>query len=576
MKKYVFLSALTLGVVLTACTSTDLESKAVSTMDSQSVLATDWWSFKVTEQDFEQGIQLLKSQSLAAQQDWNEINRVLYGLRGYSYFGELDNLPDEQRQRLSQSVLNLAAKVPQAYSTRFAENHAVAFYRFLHHHSVTKDASSHIQSLLTQYLALGRSASQQADFARWEMLKAFGFSGFFARNNDEMKTVLIENERLVKTMLASIQEAKWQAEHGLWVLGYLHQLLEPSRQQTLDDTVWRVLNKNMSESSSRTAYSSIYLVNSFRGASDCKGDLHNRCISVDIEQVLPIKHHCSDSLFIRATSLNDDQLAVACKRLTAQESEFHLLLATDNNAVANDHNTALRVVIFDNYSDYNRYGQLLFDIQTNNGGMYIEGTPSDPDNQATFYSFRAFWTDDPYKVWNLNHEYVHYLDGRFNKYGGFGHFPDKLVWWSEGLAELVAKGQQNPKAIQVASKLSVKEWPTLETIFATNYQHSTTQIYQWSYLAMRFLAEQDKEGLRSLQRALKSDFYQGYENKLSALAKQHQGDFMEYVAQLVAEENSVNSKAIKKNKVNKLYRYLYRDYLHPKHLELTENHRHLL
>ena len=63
---------------------------------------------------------------------------------------------------------------------------------------------------------------------------------------------------------------------------------------------------------------------------------------------------------------------------------------------------------FKNWSQYNAYGQLLFDIQTDNGGMYIEGIPSKPNNQATFFAYRQFWIAPEFAIWNLNHEYVHY------------------------------------------------------------------------------------------------------------------------------------------------------------------------
>lgn len=49
-----------------------------------------------------------------------------------------------------------------------------------------------------------------------------------------------------------------------------------------------------------------------------------------------------------------------------------------------------------------------------------KGDPSDPDNQARFIAYRAEWLDG-FAVWNLCHEYSHYLDGRYTIQGTFSN-----------------------------------------------------------------------------------------------------------------------------------------------------------
>jgi microbial collagenase len=51
---------------------------------------------------------------------------------------------------------------------------------------------------------------------------------------------------------------------------------------------------------------------------------------------------------------------------------------------------------------------------------------------------------------------VHYLDGRFVKYDTYGHFPSHLVWWSEGLAEYISKGDNSVKALKLLAKTDNK------------------------------------------------------------------------------------------------------------------------
>ncbi|MCF1427874.1 MAG: collagenase [Shewanella sp.] len=78
-----------------------------------------------------------------------------------------------------------------------------------------------------------------------------------------------------------------------------------------------------------------------------------------VDKVLPHIHQCSDTLYIRHQDLTSDELSISCSKLTSLEEDFHTLLATGKQPVANDHNEALQVVTFTNWSQYNAYGQLF-------------------------------------------------------------------------------------------------------------------------------------------------------------------------------------------------------------------------
>lgn len=57
-------------------------------------------------------------------------------------------------------------------------------------------------------------------------------------------------------------------------------------------------------------------------------------------------------------------------------------------------------------------------------------------DQARFIAVIATWLQPHFEIWNLKHEFVHYLDGRCDMYGDCDaatKVPD--VWWIEGLAE---------------------------------------------------------------------------------------------------------------------------------------------
>ena len=46
-------------------------------------------------------------------------------------------------------------------------------------------------------------------------------------------------------------------------------------------------------------------------------------------------------------------------------------------------------------------------MNTDNGGMYLEGSPNVAGNQARFVAYEAEWKQPDFHVWNLQHEYVH-------------------------------------------------------------------------------------------------------------------------------------------------------------------------
>ncbi|PKG58586.1 M9 family metallopeptidase [Shewanella sp. GutDb-MelDb] len=217
----------------------------------------------------------------------------------------------------------------------------------------------------------------------------------------------------------------------------------------------------------------------------------------ELEQTaLPINYSCSDTIYIRAQQLSNDELQSSCDLMGSEESLFHNVLATGYQPVADDLNESLEVNIFDSYDDYAQYAGVIFGISTDNGGMYLEGTPSEVGNQARFIAHEATWTDE-ILVWNLRHEYVHYLDGRFNQYGAFNYFDintGKSVWWSEGLAEYISKQNRNDGAIDLGRSQAY----SLSEILSNTYDSGSERVYSWGYLAVRFLFENHRTDVDAL------------------------------------------------------------------------------
>ncbi|MDK2123072.1 collagenase [Chitinimonas sp. DQS-5] len=259
---------------------------------------------------------------------------------------------------------------------------------------------------------------------------------------------------------------------------------------------------------------------SYYGTCNYKADL--------AAKILPITHKCGPTLTIRAQEMTAEQLAGACADLAAEEKLFHYGTFGNTDPLAstpvpNDNNTALEVVVFDDYNNYNTYAGPLFGISTNNGGMYLEGNPAKPGNQARFIAHEAQWKRPLFEVWNLKHEYIHYLDGRYNAEGDFGKSQSvAMVWWGEGVAEYYSYQNNNTGAVNEARKGTY----SLSTLFKTTYANAdSNRIYAWGYLAVRYMHERQRPFVENMLLATRRGDFAGYQKMINDLGTSLDADF---------------------------------------------------
>ncbi|GHE27093.1 protease [Kitasatospora indigofera] len=214
-------------------------------------------------------------------------------------------------------------------------------------------------------------------------------------------------------------------------------------------------------------------------------DLANRLRAA----VLTVNYTCSPSIRIVAQQMAAAELASSCTSLKNQDAYFHSVVR-DNGAVAGDTNTTIEVVVFDSSSDYQTYAGTIFGISTDNGGMYLEGDPAAAGNQPRFIAYEAEWVRPAFQIWNLNHEYTHYLDGRFDMYGDFeAGVTTPTIWWVEGFAEYISYSYRNV-SYDAAIAQAAKHTYALSTLFGTTYENADqTRIYNWGYLAVRYMLQ---------------------------------------------------------------------------------------
>lgn len=258
-------------------------------------------------------------------------------------------------------------------------------------------------------------------------------------------------------------------------------------------------------------------------------------------QVLSQTYVCSSTIKIRSQNMTATQHQAACGKMGYEENYFHNRLQTNNQPVADDVNAQLQVNIFDSSNDYGKYAGAIFGIDTNNGGMYLEGDPAAAGNVPNFVAYEASYANADHFVWNLEHEYVHYLDGRFDLYGGFNAPTEAIVWWTEGVAEYIANENNNQAAIDTIKDGSTY---TLGAVFDTTYAgFDQDRIYRWGYLAVRFMFERHMDEVNQMLADTRSGNWAAYKARVNTWATSYDNEFTQWTQALASGTTPPTNKA---------------------------------
>lgn len=254
-----------------------------------------------------------------------------------------------------------------------------------------------------------------------------------------------------------------------------------------------------------------------------------------IDEVFTEMYQCNSVNLRAQTGITQQQLRNSCDEIAETETDFYSFFNTNaSSPLPNDNNTTLDVYIYLSSAEYKANGQAHFGINTDNGGMYLEGTPSNSTNQAKFIShicednwvpFSCAYTG---QVYNLQHEYVHYLDGRFNVSGPFGTFTYN-AGLTEGLADFLANGTNYTRTL---NSLSGKEIPPLYNILSADYNHP--DLYQWGYMAIHYMNANHRSDYDDIINALRSGSTATYQATLKNVSNRIGDGFSDYVQSLTS------------------------------------------
>ncbi|MFB7667140.1 collagenase [Kitasatospora sp. NPDC056138] len=240
--------------------------------------------------------------------------------------------------------------------------------------------------------------------------------------------------------------------------------------------------------------------------------------------VLPNTLVC-DNRTIETEALSAADLAAVCASLRGEDTFFHKLVK-DNGPVPGQYDKTITLAVFANQADYVNYSWAIFGNGTDNGGQTVMD-PTDPANQAVSVMYQKSWKDGfPANVWNLNHEYTHYLDGIYDMKGNFGaeiSVPD--IWWIEGVAEYESyayRGTTDTQAMAEAPKHTYK----LSTIFQNTYDNSdSTRVYPWGYLSVRYMFEKHPSDVQNMLGHFRTGDFQGGYAVYNSIGTAYDADF---------------------------------------------------
>ncbi|AUG75266.1 hypothetical protein CFP65_0291 [Kitasatospora sp. MMS16-BH015] len=242
--------------------------------------------------------------------------------------------------------------------------------------------------------------------------------------------------------------------------------------------------------------------------------------------VLTVNRNCDATHSLLAQDLTAADLGAVCASLQQQDPFFHNLVK-DNGPIPGQYESSLQLVTFASSADYQTYAGAIYDVDTNNGGITLTGDPTVPGNQPISITYRDS-SDDGFtaRIWNLNHEYTHALDARYDTKGTFSQeiaVPD--VWWIEGVAEYVSytyRGVTDTGAVNAAAAHTYR----LSTLFQNTYDNSdVTRIYYWGYLAVRYMVERHPADIAAMLSHFRTGDYTGGYAVYNSLGTSYDADF---------------------------------------------------
>lgn len=216
------------------------------------------------------------------------------------------------------------------------------------------------------------------------------------------------------------------------------------------------------------------------------------------------------------------------------EAQFFKAIGSDTALEPNNPDKVLKIVIYNSPAEY-KMNTLLNGLDTNNGGMYMEG-------MGTFFTYERTTDESIYTLEELfRHEFTHYLQGRYLVPGMWGdgdmYKNGRLTWFEEGGAEFFAGSTRTSGVLprkSVVGNISTNPSDRYSVSKTVHSQYGSFEFYNYGFAFVDYMYQKNFGMLSDINNIIKSNnvsAYDNYINKISSdsnLNKQYQ-DHMQYL-----------------------------------------------
>jgi microbial collagenase len=230
------------------------------------------------------------------------------------------------------------------------------------------------------------------------------------------------------------------------------------------------------------------------------------------EQSFPKFFNVDEDVTVRHRNLTIKQIEIVTRLIKETKTEFFETFGLKINEpnAEEDFTKGVIIDVFDTDALYRELFPKLFDQATyddpdTNAGMCFENNPNFKGNLCRI-ALKIFKDLEGFEILNVKHEFIHYLDMRYN-WASFGKEPND--WWMEGLAEYLGNVEDEKDHIKTVKKYKF----TLKSIMSSDNEDNSNQKasdkkYAGGSLVIKFMFDKHIDEINSFLEIIRNGEYE--------------------------------------------------------------------
>ncbi|MES1052541.1 collagenase [Bacillus thuringiensis] len=216
-------------------------------------------------------------------------------------------------------------------------------------------------------------------------------------------------------------------------------------------------------------------------------------------------------------------------------SQFYRTVGSDKPLESGHADDVATMVIYNSPDEY-QFNRQLYGYETNNGGIYIEGS-------GTFFTYERTPEQSIYSLEELfRHEFTHYLQGRYEVPGLWGqgemYQNERLTWFEEGNAEFFAGATRLDSVVPRKSIIGglsndpAKRYTASQTL---NAKYGTWDFYNYSFALQSYMYNKRPEMFDKVHDLIRANDVSSYDAYRATLSKDNKlnEEYQSYMQMLI-------------------------------------------